>query len=149
MKAFWYQCLLIGIVLVLGGCVDPRVYMSLDVRLHADGYPPEYIDGLNAGCEAFCRELSEGKTERLLFPPPSPSPYEISRVCSNINLNAKSEQKPRDNRSYQQGWADGKALVSFAIDAVRQADAQIQMQAQAAVYDMKFQRVMELGNASK
>lgn len=63
MRTFWNQSLLIGIAIVAAGCVWPQANMSVEERWLADGYPSEYIDGLNAGCEAFCRELLADKIQ--------------------------------------------------------------------------------------
>ncbi len=141
MRTFWNQSLLIGIAIVAAGCVWPQANMSVEERWLADGYPSEYIDGLNAGCEAFCRELL---ADKIQYPSP---PLEISITCRN--LAAKVEQKPKMNRSHQQGWADGKALMSLAATAARNAEAHLQMQLQAGSDHMKYQRNMELLNLNK
>lgn len=129
MRTFWHQSLLIGIAIVAVGCVGPQANMSVEGRLLTDGYPAEYIDGLNAGCEAFCRELL---ADKIQYPS---TPLEISITCRN--LAAKVEQKPKTNRSHQQGWADGKALVSFAMDAARKAEAQRMQEWQQSYYVTK------------
>ncbi|MBK9946451.1 MAG: hypothetical protein IPP12_04595 [Nitrospira sp.] len=141
MRTFWHQSLLIGIAIVAVGCVGPQANMSVEERLLTDGYPAEYIDGLNAGCEAFCRELL---ADKIQYPS---TPLEISITCRN--LAAKVEQKPKTNRSHQQGWADGKALMSLAATAARNAEAQLQMQLQAGSDYMKYQRNMELLKLNK
>lgn len=129
MKTFWRQGMLIGAVIVAVGCAGPQSNLSVEERWLADGYPSEYIDGLNAGCEAFCRELL---ADKIQYPSP---PLEISITCRN--LAAKVEQKPKTNRSHQQGWADGKALVSFAMDAARKAEAQRMQEWQQSYYVTK------------
>lgn len=119
MKTLWPQSLLIGMVTIAVGCVGPH---ALEERWRADGYPAEYIDGLNAGGEAFCREMLGDRGKRLLVSP------EIFGVCPRINLEERGVQEPRKDRSYQQGWADGKALMSLAIDAARKANAQYMLE---------------------
>ncbi len=141
MKAFLSQSLLIGAVIVAVGCTGPQSNMSFEERVRAAGYPSEYIDGLNAGSEAFCRELLADKVQD------SSIPLEVSITCRN--LAAKVEQKPKMNRSHQQGWADGKALGSFAMDAVRRAEAYRKLELQGGFDYMKYQRNMELLNLNK
>lgn len=141
MKTFWRQGLLIGIATVAVGCTGPQSKLSVEERWLAAGYPAEYIDGLNAGGEAFCRELVADKGSHLLPPP------KIFSIC--LNLATKAEKKPRENRSHQQGWADGKALMSFAIDTAREEEVGLQMQVQAGYDYMKYQRNMEFLNHKK
>lgn len=111
MNAFWYQCLLIGIVLVLGGCVDPRVYMNLDVRLLADGYPAEYVTGLMAGTESLCSEMLKDAFSTTPFPSTSPIRLRAPGFCTDKELRVDAqrqlEMELRNGQAYHQGWVDG------------------------------------------
>ncbi len=129
MNAFLSQGLLIGAAIMMAGCVGTQSNLSFEERWLAAGYPSEYIAGLNAGGESFCRELLADKDQSLLLP------YEIFSTCRNVA--AKVEQKPKMNRSHQQGWADGKALVSFAIAAARKAEGQHMLEWQQSYFMTK------------
>jgi hypothetical protein len=45
MKTFWHQSLLICLAILAVGCST----MSRGERLRVDGYPPEYVEGYEAG----------------------------------------------------------------------------------------------------
>lgn len=110
MKAFFYPGLLIAIAIVVGGCVDPRVYMSLDVRLLADGYPPEYVKGYVAGFKCHFPEVVTAKTYSSLDDFAA-----RAHRCSGENEEVKVEQDPKNSKSYQQGRADGKGAGALAL----------------------------------
>ena len=110
MNSFLYQGLLIGIVIVVGGCVVPQSYtnpyMNLDVRLLAEGYPPVYVEGYMTGFKSPCAEIS---TDKLNSVDDWVAEAEWKAAnCSGQNLGAKGGQEPKSSKSYQQGRDDGK-----------------------------------------
>ena len=110
MKAFLSQSLLIGIVIVVGGCVVPQSYtnpyMNLDVRLLAEGYPPEYVEGYMTGFKSPCAEIS---TDKLNFVDDWVAEAKWKDAnCGGQNLEVKGAQDPKSSKSYRQGRDDGK-----------------------------------------
>lgn len=138
MKIIWYQSLLAGIAIVAVGCVGSHTNMSFEERLRADGYPADYVDGVKTGYESYCAKRGADKFLSMM-------PWDLE-YCAGKNLTVKVEQEPKKSKSYEQGRVDGNILAGrHALDQ----DFQRRMQVQAAAYDMKFQAIMELGNASK
>jgi hypothetical protein len=106
MKALLYHGLLIGIIFLVGGCVDPRSYMNLDVRLLADGYPPDYVEGYMAGFKSCWAEISPDKLN-------SSGDWVAEAKwktadCFGQNLEVMVGQDSKGSKSYQQGRDDGK-----------------------------------------
>lgn len=134
MKAFWYHGLLICIATVVGGCVDPRSYMNLDVRLLADGYPPEYVEGYLAGFKSYCDERSTDKSN--LLDNREAEANLKAKYCIGLNLEVKVEQDPKNSKSYQQGRDDGKIVASSSFLSYSQ-HMQERRDMQELLYDMK------------
>ena len=150
MKTFRHQSLLIGIAVVVGGCVDPRSSMNLDVRLLADGYPAEYVTGVKTGYVSLC---AKNVTDPLLWPRLRhsgglietellqgsmflDSERVIEAYCKGKSLEVKVEQNPGDRKAYQQGLSDG---YEMARRRVVDDELSRRRQAQAAYDAMKYQ----------
>lgn len=111
MRAFWRQGLLIGIATVAVGCSN----MSREERWIADGYPPDYVAGLEAGHELFCAQRFGDKSNLQML---------LGYVqCMGKNLEMKQKKEVSDSQSYLLGKSDGWIR---AFDAERRREQERQ-----------------------